>query len=338
MELASRRPTGLERDEDHNRVRSSLVRKLGEKIAVSSDMSTPPRFCDLLPEREKIELSPDRDTIAVKPSRLEESQGRGARTRLKSLFRMNIDAAILLLLTTLLGILVGFRSLLVLRITSSSEVLQLTSKRWHDVLFCFWEDTENLFEHLFESLIARMPSIQISLMYLMFSNVSAHHEVLHYLHRYCPCFCPAIGASPTFEARLYRSLLTHSPVTNPKDFAAFTCVLENVGISAYCGAAQLFVSDTVGLYAAASILAVEARHSAWVNSAEPTRGTLLLMYTPLDPNQAYTIAPGGITSCPSSNMALPAKVFPALSFPVTAQPNQTVQVSFSGNSTSSGEL
>ncbi|EGO03186.1 hypothetical protein SERLA73DRAFT_101315 [Serpula lacrymans var. lacrymans S7.3] len=129
------------------------------------------------------------------------------------------------------------------------------------------------------------------------------------------------------------------PVTDPKSFAAFSYMLENVGVSAYSGAAKLLVSDTTYISAAASILAVEARHSAWVNSAVLMANPWNSAFdTPLDLNQAYTIASGLITSCPSNNMALPVKAFPMLTFPSTAQPNQTVQVSFSANTTSSNDL
>ncbi|KAH7925914.1 hypothetical protein BV22DRAFT_1128591 [Leucogyrophana mollusca] len=117
------------------------------------------------------------------------------------------------------------------------------------------------------------------------------------------------------------------PDTDAKSFAAVSYLLENVGTSAYTGAAQYLSGSTIT--AAAAILAVEARHAAWVNSdvlgADPWNTAF---DTPLDLNQIYTLASSVITSCPSSNPALPVKAFPALEFPPASSPGSFVQVSF----------
>ncbi|EIW77466.1 hypothetical protein CONPUDRAFT_92561 [Coniophora puteana RWD-64-598 SS2] len=124
------------------------------------------------------------------------------------------------------------------------------------------------------------------------------------------------------------------PVTDAKSFAQVSYLLENVGTSAYSGAAQYLSGGT--LTAAAAILAVEARHSAWVNSAvlkaNPWNGAF---DTPLDLNQIYTLATSIITSCPSSNPALPVKAFPALTFGTDMTAGQATTVSFNGSDASS---
>ncbi|KAI0752524.1 ferritin-like domain-containing protein [Daedaleopsis nitida] len=103
------------------------------------------------------------------------------------------------------------------------------------------------------------------------------------------------------------------PYTDPRSFAALSMMLEGVGGSAYLGAAK-FVSDKDYLTAAASILAVESRHSAWVSSAvmkvQPWSGPF---DTPITTSGAYSLAAQFITSCPSTNPALPVEPFPALS-------------------------
>ncbi|KAI0644421.1 ferritin-like domain-containing protein [Trametes meyenii] len=102
------------------------------------------------------------------------------------------------------------------------------------------------------------------------------------------------------------------PHNNPQQFAALSLALENVGDSAYTGAAQL-VSDKGTLTAAASILSVEARHSAWISSAglkyQPWNGAF---DAPLTPSGAFSLASLFVKECPSSNPALPVKSFPTL--------------------------
>ncbi|KAG0694786.1 ferritin-like domain-containing protein [Suillus ampliporus] len=124
------------------------------------------------------------------------------------------------------------------------------------------------------------------------------------------------------------------PDTDPKSFVTTSYMFEMVGVSAYSGAAQ-FLSKSDYITSSAAILSVEANQAAWINSAvlkaNPWGGAF---GTPLDLNQVWTLASGVIVSCPSSNMPLPVKAFPALSFPADAQPGQTVQVAFNVTKTS----
>ncbi|KAJ7267383.1 ferritin-like domain-containing protein [Mycena rebaudengoi] len=90
------------------------------------------------------------------------------------------------------------------------------------------------------------------------------------------------------------------PYTDPKSFAGLSQAIEGVGVSAYTGAAQ-FITNKAYLTAAASVLATEARHASWIAAA-----------VPLGLNQVFTMAAAFITSCPSTNPALPVKAFPTL--------------------------
>jgi hypothetical protein len=49
---------------------------------------------------------------------------------------------------------------------------------------------------------------------------------------------------------------------------------------------------------------------------------------PLDLDQAFTLAKPLIKSCPPGNPKLPIKAFPPLAVPASAEPGQTVEVSF----------
>lgn len=72
-------------------------------------------------------------------------------------------------------------------------------------------------------------------------------------------------------------------------------VIENVGISAYIGAAPL-ISDPAYLSTAASILTTEARHNAWVSSAVRKQAAWAGAFdSSLSQNQVSSIA-GGLAS------------------------------------------
>ncbi|KAJ6484966.1 ferritin-like domain-containing protein [Mycena vulgaris] len=102
------------------------------------------------------------------------------------------------------------------------------------------------------------------------------------------------------------------PYTDPKSFAALSQAIEGVGVSAYTGAAQ-YITDKAYLTAAASVLATEARHASWVASAvNKYAGWSGALDVPLGLNQVYSIAAAFITSCPSTNPALPVMAFPSL--------------------------
>lgn len=89
-------------------------------------------------------------------------------------------------------------------------------------------------------------------------------------------------------------------------------MIENVGVSAYAGAAQ-YISDGAYLTIAATILSTEARHQAWQSSAVGMNEPWSSAYdTALGLDMVYTIASAFITSCPETNPALPVKAFGAL--------------------------
>lgn len=104
-------------------------------------------------------------------------------------------------------------------------------------------------------------------------------------------------------------------------------MIENVGVSAYAGAAKYIDSDDY-LTIAATILSVEARHQAWQSSAvnmnEPWSGPY---DTALGLNMVYTIASAFITGCPESNPALPVKAYGALTVE-NGMPGQTATFGF----------
>ncbi|KDR80400.1 hypothetical protein GALMADRAFT_62556 [Galerina marginata CBS 339.88] len=132
--------------------------------------------------------------------------------------------------------------------------------------------------------------------------------------------------SDTLGSQATKPCTYNFPYTDPKSFAALSQVLEGVGASAYTGAAQLLTNKDF-LTVAASILATEARHASWVASAVnmvTPWGTAF--ETPLGLNEVFTLAAGFITSCPSSNPALPVKAFPALTI-TGATPGQAASVS-----------
>lgn len=101
-------------------------------------------------------------------------------------------------------------------------------------------------------------------------------------------------------------------VTDPKSLMATAAIIENVGVSAYLGAASS-ITEAAYVTVAGSILTTEARHQAWMNSAvnkqSPWSGP---EDTPLDFDEVYSIATAFITSCPSTNPPLPFKAFPTL--------------------------
>ena len=101
-------------------------------------------------------------------------------------------------------------------------------------------------------------------------------------------------------------------VTDPKSFLATATLIENVGVSAYLGAASS-ITEAAYVTVAGSILTTEARHQAWVNSAVLKNSAWSGPEdTPLDFDEVYSIATAFITGCPSTNPPLPFKAFPAL--------------------------
>ncbi|SAM86042.1 related to stress response protein rds1p [Ustilago bromivora] len=113
-------------------------------------------------------------------------------------------------------------------------------------------------------------------------------------------------------------------VTEVKSFVATSVLLEGIGESAYLGAAQNITNPST-LTAAGSILTVESRHKGKyhprsyaihiicqnVNTTRNDEDMAKRVSTPLNFNQTYSLAAPLITSCPSTNPALPVKAFPA---------------------------
>lgn len=107
-------------------------------------------------------------------------------------------------------------------------------------------------------------------------------------------------------------------MTTPKSFVSLASVIEGVGVSAYLGAAADITSKAY-LTAAGSILVTEALHQSTERGAIGEIPMANVFGTPLGLNAVYTIASGFITSCPSTNMALPVKAYPTLTL-VSGQP------------------
>lgn len=91
---------------------------------------------------------------------------------------------------------------------------------------------------------------------------------------------------------------------------ATASVLENIGVSAYLGAAPLVSSKAV-LGVAAQIVTVESRHQTFIRTASKSAAIPSAFDTPLGPRAVFTLAAGFIQSCPTgSNLAFTP--FPAL--------------------------
>ncbi|ORY92477.1 ferritin-like domain-domain-containing protein [Leucosporidium creatinivorum] len=103
-----------------------------------------------------------------------------------------------------------------------------------------------------------------------------------------------------------------SLATSPAAFIAVAQQLEGVGVSAYAGAAKLITNPDYLTYAA-DVLAVEARHSAWIRGGAQNGDSFPQAFdTNLGINEVYTLAAQFIKECPSDNPALPVKAFPTL--------------------------
>lgn len=105
-------------------------------------------------------------------------------------------------------------------------------------------------------------------------------------------------------------------LTDAKSMVATAAVLENIGVSAYLGAAPILASPSI-LAAAGSILTIEARHQSFIRSVSGAVAIPQAFDTPLGPKAVFSLAAPLIASCPAgSNLAFTA--FPAITMAPTA--------------------
>ena len=138
-----------------------------------------------------------------------------------------------------------------------------------------------------------------------FSNLKyiAHDEESHV--EVLTASLSAAGASPVAACSYDFGFTTVA------GFLATSALLEGVGTSAYLGGAPL-ISSKAYLSVAGSILVTEALHTSMQRAAIGEVPAANPYGTALSPNPVYTLAASFITSCPSSNAALPFMAFPSL--------------------------
>ncbi|KAF9520844.1 hypothetical protein BS47DRAFT_1286725 [Hydnum rufescens UP504] len=115
------------------------------------------------------------------------------------------------------------------------------------------------------------------------------------------------------------------PYNDVSSFVALASVLESVGGHAahmldITGAAQ-YIQNPVYLTAAGAILTTEARHQAYISYVDGQAPWSGAFDTPETLSNVYSLAAGFITTCPSTNPALPVLAFPKLN--VTSTGNIT---------------
>jgi hypothetical protein len=107
------------------------------------------------------------------------------------------------------------------------------------------------------------------------------------------------------------------------EFLAVARVLENVGVSAYTGAAYLLQNEVL-LTAAATIATIEARHASYLNSVNKVDPFPNAFDSPLDMKAVVGLASGFITSCPDNITITP---YPKLTVtPTSVTAGSTVRV------------
>ncbi|KAI1332117.1 ferritin-like domain-containing protein [Xylariaceae sp. FL0255] len=128
----------------------------------------------------------------------------------------------------------------------------------------------------------------------------------------------AVGASEQDHVGLLQSAIAQAGVqpvqqctynfgfTTAGTMVSTAAVLENIGVSAYLGAAPLVSSGSI-LSTAASILTVEARHQSFIRAATGIAVSPSPLDTALGPQAVFSLAAPFISSCPGgSNLALTA--------------------------------
>jgi len=118
------------------------------------------------------------------------------------------------------------------------------------------------------------------------------------------------------------------------EFLAIARVLENVGISAYTGAAYKIVSTTL-LTVAASIATIEARHASYLNTVNHLDPFPNAFDSPLDMKAVVGLAIGFIVSCPQNITIAPYPTVTAT--PLTPKPGDTIELggAFANSTTNS---
>lgn len=97
-------------------------------------------------------------------------------------------------------------------------------------------------------------------------------------------------------------------VRSAGQFLAVARVLENVGVSAYTGAAYE-IKNTGLLTAAATIATIEARHASYLNQINGMIGFPAAFDSPLDKKAVVGLAGGFIKSCPDAIPITPYAAF-----------------------------
>ncbi|RDL32044.1 Ferritin-like protein [Venustampulla echinocandica] len=99
-------------------------------------------------------------------------------------------------------------------------------------------------------------------------------------------------------------------LTDAAGMVATAAILENVGVSAYLGAAPLVTTPSI-LSVAASIVTVEARHQTFIRVASKAEAIPSPFDTALGIRNVFTLAAGFIESCPEGSNLL-VTPFPAV--------------------------
>lgn len=167
------------------------------------------------------------------------------------------------------------------------------------------EHLENTFYKQALSMFTEQDFINAGMTPTFFSNLKyiAHDEESHV--EALSAALTAAGAMPVAACSYDFGFSTVS------GFLATSALLEGVGTSAYLGGAPLITSKDY-LAVAGSILVTEALHTSMQRAAVGEVPAANPYGTALTPNPVYTLAASFITSCPSSNMALPFMAFPSL--------------------------
>ncbi|KAF7944373.1 hypothetical protein EAE96_010770 [Botrytis aclada] len=115
--------------------------------------------------------------------------------------------------------------------------------------------------------------------------------------------------------------------TTAQNMIATANVLENIGVSAYLGAAPLISSKAI-LTVAAEIVTVESRHQTFIRTASKVAAIPSAFDTPLGIRNVFSLAAPFISSCPQgSNLAVTP--FPAVTLTTANEaitPGSTLQL------------